>query len=313
MSTVSAAFRMSVAAALACVSLAALPSPVAAQSPAQIEASLKSYFEGKRITLRMDMPGSADGVDIRLEPATGINMSEYRNDLRRYGTAIAAGESSTVTLIKLKGDLIEFHIGGGGFGTFGDDTSTSSGIKLVDKSELEKTLEKQVRDETDRDRRRSLQRDLDEARDRRERENRRLQAQIDRIEEQKRQRIAEQRLRGGSRFNLRYKSRVPQSLRPEDVVSALVEYVDFKNQSGNQTANQPGGFSPAFGSAPDLNLLRKGMSRADAERAFGRPFDASERRAGGIVTTTLVFDLEAQKISAEFVENVLVRYTVTSK
>ncbi len=36
--------------------LLALAAPAAAQS----EAALKSYFEGRRVTLRMDMPGDAD-------------------------------------------------------------------------------------------------------------------------------------------------------------------------------------------------------------------------------------------------------------
>ena len=46
-----------------------------------------------------------------------------------------------------------------------------------------------------------------------------------RIEELKRERIAEERLRGGSRFNLRYEDRVPSGMRPEDLMAALAEYV----------------------------------------------------------------------------------------
>jgi hypothetical protein len=33
---------------------------------AQDEARLKAAFEGRRVALRMDMPGSADGVDVLL-------------------------------------------------------------------------------------------------------------------------------------------------------------------------------------------------------------------------------------------------------
>ena len=32
---------------------------------AQNEAALKSFFEGKRVTLKIDMPGTADGVDVQ--------------------------------------------------------------------------------------------------------------------------------------------------------------------------------------------------------------------------------------------------------
>src|SRR5580765_35173 len=128
---------------------AALLTIFAGSVAAQDENALKAYFEGRRITLRMDMPGSADGVDIQVDPPKSIDYKKYRENLKRNGVAINSGDSSRVTLVKLKGNLIEFQIGGGGFGTFGDDTSTSSNIKLLEKSEKEKNLEKLVKDEKD--------------------------------------------------------------------------------------------------------------------------------------------------------------------
>jgi hypothetical protein len=117
------------------VTTASLLAVCAPPAAAQDENALKAYFEGRRITLRMDLPGSADGVDIQIEPPRSVDYKKYRENLKRYGVAIGSGESSTVTLIKLKKDLIEFQIGGGGFGTFGDDTSTSSNIHLLEKTE----------------------------------------------------------------------------------------------------------------------------------------------------------------------------------
>src|SRR3954464_3458396 len=104
------------------VLLTALAAPAAAQS----EAELKSAFEGQRVTLRMDMPGDSDGVDVHADARHAVDFAKYRDALKKYGTAIHAGDTSTVTLIKLKKDLIEFQLGGGGFGTFGDDVSTSA-------------------------------------------------------------------------------------------------------------------------------------------------------------------------------------------
>ncbi len=293
-------------AALACLAVVALMAPAAAQVTAigDIETPLKKAFEGKRVTLRMDMPGSADGVDVSVDAGRALNLNEYRNDIRRYGVALRAGDSTTVTLVKMKKDLIEFQLAGGGFGTFGDDTSTSSNIKLLDKTEREKDLEKRIKNETDRDRKRSLQRELDAIQDRRERENRLLRAESERIEAMKREQIAAKRLTGGSRFNLRYAERVPANVRPDDVMKALAEYVDFDNASGNVTAS----WRPA-----DVSVLRKGMSRGEVERAFGTPVERKEKREGGLVTTTLVFDVSEQRISADFVEDVLIRYAVTSK
>jgi hypothetical protein len=292
-------------AAMAAACAVAMALGMAAPAAAQSEAALKSYFEGKRVTVRLDMPGSADGVDVQADAARPVDFRRYNNDLKRYGTAIRSGESVAITLVKMKDDLIEIHLAGGGFGTFGDDTSTSASIPLADKSRHEKDLEQRVKDEEDRDRRRQLQRELDEVRGRRERENRRITAERERIEEIKKERIAERRLRGGSRFNLRYADEVPPGLRPDDVMAALAEYVDF------------GGRTDARDNAPpppaDISQVHKGMTRAEAERAFGRVVESSERRDGNLTVTTLVFDVGDQRLAADFVEDVLVRYTITSK
>lgn len=270
---------------------------------AQDEAALKSYFEGRRITLRMDMPGAADGIDIHVDRPRSLDYKKYRENLKRYGIAINYGDSSRVTLIKVKSNLIEIQIGGGGFGTFSDDTSTSSNIRLLEKTEREKTLEQRLKDETDKDRRRTMRRELDGLRDRRESENRILHAESERIEESKRERIAEQRLQGGSRFNLRWSPKVPATIKPEDLEKALIEYVDFHN----------GIDSPGSRSAADLNLLWKGMPLEDVELVLGEPVERSEHRESGVVVTTLVFNTGEERLTASFVEDVLVRYTIASK
>ena len=282
--------------------LATLTSPAGAQS----EGALKSYFEGTRVTLRMDMPGAADGVDVHPDAGRAIDYKDYNNDLRRYGTAIRSGDTVSVTLVKVKKDLIEFQLAGGGFGTFSDDTNTSSSIPFVEKSDREKNLEKRIRDENDRERKRELQRDLDELSNRRERENRRITAERERIEERKKARIAEERLRGGSRFNLRYKGSVPPGMRPEDVIATLSQYVDFHGTDARHDE------TPAAAQG-DITQLRKGMLRADAEREFGTPVQSSERREGEITIVTLVFSIGEQRVSADFIEDVLVRYTITSR
>src|SRR5262245_22405146 len=102
---------------------------------AQNEAALKAFFEGKRVTVRIDLPGTSDGIDVQAGERNAINFKDYRNNLKRYGTSIYAGDTSTVTLVKVKRDLIEFQLGGGGYGTFGDDTSTSVNLPDVRKTE----------------------------------------------------------------------------------------------------------------------------------------------------------------------------------
>jgi hypothetical protein len=190
-------------------------------------AYLKDVFEGRRVTVRLDMPATSDGVNVHVDSRRGLDVNEYRNNLRRYGVAIREGESVMVTLVKVKSDLIEFQLGGGGYGTFFDDTDTSADIPYIGKSDRERSLERQLRDETDRNRRRQLERELDVLRDRRERENHRIRIERERISEYKEERLAFRRLQAGSRFNIRFRDRVPYDLRPEDIMYALAKYVDF--------------------------------------------------------------------------------------
>ena len=283
------------------VLLLALAAPAAAQS----EADLRSYFEGRRVTLRMDMPGDSDGVDVHADAKRAIDFGKYKDALKRHGTAIHVDETAIVTLVKVKKDLIEFQLGGGGFGTFGDDISTSANLPLREKTSRERELEPRIKDEDDRAERRRLERELDDLRDRRERENRRIMAERERIEEQKRERIAERRLRGGSRFNVRYEDRVPSGMRPEDLMAALAEYVDFGSRPATRDA--------VAATTGDISTVRKGLSRAEAERLLGTPASESQRREGDLSVTTLVFIVSDQRVTADFVEDVLIRYTIMSR
>src|SRR5438552_5201699 len=147
-----------------------------------------------------------------------MDTSRYSDLLKRYGAAIHAGDTTTVTLVKVKKDLIEFQLGGGGYGPFGESTSSSVDMPLVEKSNRERDLEQLVRTETDSARKRALQRELDDLRNARERENRRITAEKTQAEGLKSAQIAAARLKGGSRFNLRYSSVVPASIRPGDLV-----------------------------------------------------------------------------------------------
>jgi hypothetical protein len=293
---------------LSAAALLTLPTRVSAQTT---ETILRQYFEGKRVGVKIDMPGTSQGVDVTPDSERPIDFNRYGQKLKEFGTAIKAGDSTTITMIKVKKDLIEFQLGGGGFGTFGDDSSSSVYIPSAEKTNREKDLERRVKSETDPKRKRELQRELDDLRHDRERENRRIDAEKHEAEERKKERIAEQRLRGGSRFNIRYPNGVPIGIKPEEVMATLTEWVDFGGATGvaRPTRLPAGDTRPASHDA----LPRKGMTRADAESAFGRPAETSSKGEGALKVTTLVFVRGEQRIACDFVNDVLVNYTITSK
>ena len=304
---------MSASSSLACAWRRAQPhsSWLAAPAAAQNEATLRSFFEGKRVAVKIDMPGTSDGVDVNADASHSLESRQYGVRLKAYGASLRAGDSAIVTLVKVKKDPTGVPAGRRGFAPFKDDSSSSVSIPLVKKSDREKELEKSVREETDPRRKRELREQLDDQRDRRERENRRIEEERIRAEERKKERIARERLQGGSRFNLRYAEVVPAGIRPEELMAALADYVDF-SAAGLETRTD--NIVPAAQPRPPAGgLPRKGMSRAEAEGEFGKPVDVSEHREGALTVTTLVFARYEQLIATDFVEDVLVRYSITSR
>src|SRR6185295_16422606 len=89
---------------------------------AQTEDQLKRAFEGRTVLVKLDMPGSDDGIDVYPGLSQSVDYPALAGRLKRYGTAVRRGQEIMVTKIRIKKDLIEFQLGGGGYGTFGDDT-----------------------------------------------------------------------------------------------------------------------------------------------------------------------------------------------
>src|SRR5580704_15924303 len=174
------------------------------------QSALQSYFVGRQITLQIDMPGTAKGVDLRQDRDDPMDWKQYSSRLKEFGPAIRTGDRSTITTLVVKKNLIEFQLDGGGFGTFWDDSSTTVTPYHVDKSNYEKQLERDIRDTTDPQKRRDLQRELDRVRSRREREQRYDDRAAQVASQLKAQQVADQRMRGGSRFNLRWAGSIPQ-------------------------------------------------------------------------------------------------------
>src|SRR5271165_3074722 len=193
-----------------------------------------AYFTGKQVVIKVDMPGTQKGIDLRYNNPTPMNWKEYSSRLKQNGAAIRKGDVARITSIVVKKDMIEFQLDGGGFGTFGDDTNTTVAAKVVPKSDYEKSLEQQIANTDDPDKKAQLQRDLHRERARRERQDAINQSAAQVASQIKAQQVADKRLSGGSRFNLRWSKSIPENeLSPEAIMQLLADYVDFGGlQSG---------------------------------------------------------------------------------
>jgi hypothetical protein len=275
----------------------AMTTPLAAQN----EAALKAHFEGRTVAVRMDMPATEDGVDIYPAASPQVDFSRYQSRVKRFGIAIHEGERAMVTKVKVKGKLIEFQLGGGGYGTSGDQTDPSVVFTPAPKTERERNLERDIQDVRDPVVTRRMQDELDYLRSRREREDRRNRALVAEATERRRESIQERRLAGGSRFNLRWREAVPATaLTPSAVEAALAKYIDF-----GSAPEQPDPPPLAFG-------LRKGLSVDEVEDMLGEPVGKNQRMEGTLRVSTRTFERGHERVIADFVEDVLVRYEVSS-
>lgn len=276
--------------------------PVAAHG--QSESDLKTYFEGRTVKLKIAMPGTESGVDVYPGTAKPLDFPRHASRLKDNGTALRSGDEALVTKIKVKSKLIEFQLDGGGYGTMGDETSSGVSVGSTPKTRREQNLEGELKRETDPVRRRELKEELDELQKDREREDARNRAALADAQESKKANIRQRRLEGGSRFNIRYNNGVPAAaLRPEAVRAALAAYVEFPDSAATAEPARP----------EPHGLPAKGMLLADADRLLGTPESTSERLEGKLRVTTRTYASSAGRVVAEFVEGVLIRYTVTSE
>lgn len=284
--------------------------PLAAQS----EPALREYFEGETVTVRQPMPGTEEGVDIYPGTDKPLDYPKYAGRLKEHGTALRSGQSALVTKVKVKSKHIEFQLDGGGYGTMGDETSTNISTGATPKTRREKNLEAEVNRQADPVKKRAIREELDDLKREREREDARNRSAVAEAEEHRKENVRQRRLEGGSRFNIRYRDQLPSSaLTPEAVMSALAQYVDFGQL--RSTAAAPSDFREQIGAQPDRRggLPRKGMLAQEVNAQLGPPITSKERKEGTLKVQTRDYTTSEGRVTAEFVENVLVRFTVTSE
>jgi hypothetical protein len=263
--------------------------------------------------VKIDMPGTQRGVDLRFNRDNPMNWKEYANRLKSSGTAIRKGDTARVTAVVLKKDVIEFQLDGGGFGTFFDDSDATVNPKLVEKSSYEKQLERDISNTTDQDRKRQLQRDLDRERSRRERQEADNRAAAQVASQIKAQQVADKRMGGGSRFNLRWQGSVPADQQsPEVVTKLLADYVSFVGAE-QAPASPPMQAAVTSAPIPATAHLKRGMKMEEVTKLFGQGRQMSESVSGdGLKTQVMEYSTGDRLVNVTYVEGLVVRYSISS-
>ena len=286
------------------------------------QSALQSYFVGRQVTLQIVMPGTAKGVDLSQDRDDPMDWKQYSSRLKEFGPAMRSGDRSTITTVVVKKNLIEFQLDGGGFGTFWDDDSTTVTPYHVDKSNYEKQLERDIRDTTDPQRRRDLQRELDRVRRNREREQRYDDRAAQIASQMKTQQVADKRIRGGSRFNVRWNGAIPQNqLTPDAVMKMLEAYIDFgdlqqqKPILGATATNPPPPSAPATGAAATpMTQLKRGMQIGEVSQLMGLGRQLSQSTSEeGLKTQIFEYLPNDYRVEVTYVDGIVVRYSIESR
>ncbi|MEO8198989.1 MAG: hypothetical protein ABI679_00575 [Gemmatimonadota bacterium] len=271
----------------------------------QNETALRRAFEGQTVVVRIDMPGTSQGVNVYPGGDMPVDFPDVAQKLKKYGTALRNGDAVMVTKIKVKADLIEFQLGGGGYGTFGDDMGNSSSSPTQQgETNREKALRDSISRSSSTGQKRRMQRDLDELKSARERENSRASSDAAQAEEVREANLRGRRVEGGSRFNIRFRGGVPpEMLSPEGLRQSLSRYVEF---SGNAPA-------AVASAAAGATTIRKGMTLDEVEHLLGPAGTASESEDCSLKIMTRTYAKSGQRTSARFVNGVLVDYTISGE
>jgi hypothetical protein len=192
--------------------LLGIASTLAAQAPTPLE----QYFHGRRVKVLLEMPGDDSGVDVRARETPSVSSDLIAAHVLKYGAALRRGQVASVTLVKIKGDHIEFQLDGGGF-----TNRQLLGLPGYDSvhwgtSEEERRIRSSITGTRDKDRRRRLESQYDSARLRRVRP---LRQKLER----------EQREKFGSRFNIRFASgRETASVTPDELITIMKPYIELQ-------------------------------------------------------------------------------------
>lgn len=275
---------------------------------AQDEAALRRAFEGKSVTVKVDMPATSEGVEVRPAASTPVDFRSVGNLIKADGIGVHRGDTVTVTKVVVKDHHIEFQLGGGGYGTFADvlSTPTTPYVPYESKSRKQKDLEEDLKYAYDSRDRREIKDQISRESADRARDNTVAAVVNAQAQAANQATIAAKRAQSGSRFNIRYNDGFPEgALTPQGVMRTLQAYVEFDGGGDTRDA------APA--ASASNTSLRKGLTVLQVERMLGPAAKASDRTEGSVTLNIREYDTETEHVNGQFVGGVLVDYQVTPR
>jgi hypothetical protein len=100
--------------------------------------ALTELLLGKGVKCLTQLPATKEGVDVYYAPpqgknwdARGLNLKDLTKWLKERGVGVESNEVVTITDVKVGGDMVEVHLGGGGMGRRGSKHAqeTTPGFK----------------------------------------------------------------------------------------------------------------------------------------------------------------------------------------
>lgn len=135
--------------------VAILPSGLWAGASKSAKQSLEHLLLGKDVKALTQLPATKEGLNIYYTPPSGkdwdqrgINLHHLTKWLKERGVGVESNEVVTITNLKIHGDMIEVHLGGGGMGRRGSKhaQSTAPGFQRAGGSRINFRYKRDITD-----------------------------------------------------------------------------------------------------------------------------------------------------------------------
>jgi hypothetical protein len=110
------------------------PAMILADVSKQTKESLDKLLLGKEVKPLIELPATKEGLDVYIVPPhgkrvdeRGLDLGAMSKELKSKGVGVEAQQWETITDVKIDGDHVEIHLGGGGEGRRGANHANKVG------------------------------------------------------------------------------------------------------------------------------------------------------------------------------------------